>query len=71
MLSQILRKFVHFEGLIDHLDQIGEFFDIFLRVIFVVDIKHPLSIVFKLDISRIDLRILLFFEELLKQEVFD
>jgi hypothetical protein len=59
MLSHILRKFLRFKGLIDNLDQIWEFFDISLLIIFIVDIKNPLPIVFKLDVVRIDLRIMI------------
>ena len=74
MLSHEVRELVPFEGLIDHLDQLGVLLVIFLLVLFVVDVKHPLAVVLELNEGLVDLprhRPLLIEEALLEQEVLD
>ena len=72
MLSHVVGELVPFEGLIDHLDQSGVLLDIYRLVVFVVDVKHPLSVVLELDKCLVDLLSpFLFVETFFKQEVFD
>ena len=45
ILSHIVGELVPFELLIDHLDHNGVLLDIYRLVVFVVDVKNPLSVV--------------------------
>jgi hypothetical protein len=72
MFRHEVRELESFEGFIDQLDQIGVRLVFLLLVIFVVDVKHPLTVVFKVSESLVDFPYPFFFEEsLFKQEVFD
>jgi hypothetical protein len=72
MFSHVVGELVPFERLIDHLDQNGVLLDIYRLVVFVVDVKHPLSVVLELDKGLIDLLSpFLFVETFFKQDVFD
>jgi hypothetical protein len=72
MFRHEMRELESFEGFIDQLDQIGVRLVFLLLVIFVVDVKHPLTVVFKLYESLVDFPYPLFFEKsLFKQKVFD
>jgi len=69
-----MRELVSFEGLIDHLDQIGIFLDISLLILIVIYVKHPLAVVLELNEGLVDLpstALLFIGETLLEQEVFD
>jgi hypothetical protein len=55
MLSHVVRELVSFEGLIDCLDQLSVLLDIPIFVYLVLDVKHPLAVVFELNEGVVDL----------------
>jgi hypothetical protein len=72
MLCHVVGELVPFEGLINHLDQNGVLRDFYRLVVFVVDVKIPLSVVLELYKGLVDLlNPFLFVETFFKQEVFD
>jgi hypothetical protein len=73
MLSHVVGELVSFEGLIDHLDQLGVLLLISLHVLIVIDVKHSLAVVLELNVGLVDLRSPLLFgeETLFKQKVFN
>ena len=72
MLSHVVGELVPFEGLINHLDQKGVLLDIYRLIVFVIDVKHSLSVVLVLEKVLADLLNPFFFvETIIKQKVFD
>ena len=72
MLSHEVGELVPFERLIDHLNKKRVLLVIYRLIIFVVDVKHSLSVVLELNKGLVDLLIFFFFvETFFKQKVFD
>jgi hypothetical protein len=72
MLSHVMGELVFFERRIDHLNQNRVLLDIYRLIVFVIDVKHSLSVVLVLEKVLADLLNPFFFvETFIKQKVFD